>query len=138
MPQKWKFYESVGTNIAAASAMSGRRKKLATRPEQSSHNDTSTDIEVFDEIRATGADRVRKPSQKARDNEPVGLADIAEVLGIVQKQMQHLVEAHKRSEEANKRFEEANKQLKDENKELKDLITSLKLDIESMKAYSPH
>lgn len=107
---------------------------------------------MFDEVRATRADgvarvssRVRKPSQKARNNEPVGLADTAEVLGSMQKQMQHLVEAYKRSkeankraEEANKRFEEANKQLQDENKELKDMITSLKLDIESMKAYSPY
>ncbi|TKA37193.1 hypothetical protein B0A49_13882, partial [Cryomyces minteri] len=144
-----KFYESVGTDIAAESAMSARRKKLATRATQSSQEDVGTDVDMQDEIEVAdssrASSRARKPSQKARESEAVDLVGIAEVLGSLQGQIKQLLDANKRTDEANKRFEEANKrseeanrQLRDENKELKDMIKGLKLDIENMKAYSPY
>ncbi|TKA68663.1 hypothetical protein B0A49_13323 [Cryomyces minteri] len=83
--RKRKSYESVGTDIAAESAMSARRKKLATRATQSSQEDVGTDVDMQDEIEVAGSTRAsaraRKPSQKARESEAVDLVGIAEVLG---------------------------------------------------------
>lgn len=135
LPKKRKLHEAVGTDIAAESAMSGRRKRLATRPTQSSQDDTGTDIEMLDETTVAGgmrtSSRTRRPSQKARDNGSAGAADIAAILETMQKHMEQ-------SQRQMQQFMEANTQLRNENKELKDMITSLKLDIESMKAYSPY
>ncbi|TKA76770.1 hypothetical protein B0A49_08380 [Cryomyces minteri] len=122
--------------------MSGRPKKLATRATQSSQEDIGTDVDMQDEVEAVdvtrASSRARKPSQKARESEAMGLVNIAEVLGSLQGQMKQLLEANKRTDEANKRSEEANRQLREENKELKDMIKGLKMDIENMKAYSPY